>query len=153
NAGFRAVVSTSLRWPRRLEPVRANRAPSSVSEVDLAPEPEQVGSAAENATRVDEDGRSVGRVLPVEIEFDPAVRVPVDAQVDHPDVVGPERTVGEAVLEDDIPQIELAVADVRLDSARPPFAFERPERPHGHDSRPTLDLLARDEVAQHGVES
>src|SRR5262249_25414054 len=67
--------------------------------------------------------------------------------------VGPEVAVGESVLEDDIPQVELAIANERLDRAGPPFAAERPKRPQWHDGRPTLDFLTGNEVAHHGVET
>src|SRR5262249_35869972 len=123
-----------------------------VSEVELASEPEQVGATAEDALRINENRRAIRRVLPVDVELDPAVGVPVDAKVDHADVVGPELAVGEAILEYDIPQVELAIANERPDRARTPFAAERPKRPQGHDGRPTLDFLAGNEVAQHGVE-
>src|SRR5512135_3704384 len=123
-----------------------------LSEVDVAADPEQVGAAAEDALRlVDEDRRPERRVLPVEVELDPAVGVPVDAEVDHRDVVGPEAAVGEVVFEEDIPQVELAIADERLDGARAPFPTNEAERPQGHDCRPTLDVFAGHEVGERDV--
>jgi hypothetical protein len=68
----------------------------SASEVELTPDPEQVGGTAEKAfCLVDQHRRPERSMLPVDVELDPAVGVPVDAEVDHVDVVGPQVAVGE----------------------------------------------------------
>src|SRR5262249_5165608 len=52
-----------------------------------------------------------------------------------------------------IPQIELAVANERLNRARTPFAAQGAERPQRHDGRAALDLFAGHEVRERGVEA
>src|SRR4029077_19357603 len=111
--------------PRRRAPCRTGR--SSI--VKLSADPEEVVVAAVEVFRgVEEDGRPVGRVLPVEVDLDVAGEIPVQAHVDQVDAPGPAVRVGDAGREDRLPQAELAVAREYFEGPRPPRAVGRIER-------------------------
>src|SRR5262249_21297475 len=82
-------------------------APGS-SEVDLGANPEEVvrplRAAVAGEHRVAEHG-----VLPVEVDLDELVEVPVAPDVHQPGAVGPESRVGQALREDPGIEEEIAV--------------------------------------------
>src|SRR5262249_52181543 len=88
------------------------------SEVELEPRPEQVvrrhecGTAARAAPGEDRCGKD--GVLPIKVNLHELVQVPVEADVDQLDAVGPEVGIGQAGGEDLVAEAHLAVPDVGL---------------------------------------
>src|SRR6202008_2340706 len=79
------------------------------SEEDLSADPEQVVRLPE-VIAGGEDRAAKRDVLPVEVDLDELVHVPVQADVDLLDVIGPQVRVGQAGGEDPGIDVELAIA-------------------------------------------
>src|SRR4051812_32174087 len=84
------------------------------SEVELEPEPEQVAGLLERAGPVDDRIAEDG-LLPVEVDLGVLVQVPVEAEVGHEDVVGPEVGIGESGPEDVPAEVDRGEPGGRLD--------------------------------------
>src|SRR2546423_1529656 len=90
--------------------------PLQRSEENLGANPEQVAGTPERTVGgghgTVEDG-----VLPVEVDLDELVEIPVDAGVNQLGVIGPQVRVGQAGGEDPGVEVELAIAGGHLPGA------------------------------------
>jgi hypothetical protein len=110
------------------------------SEVDLEPQPVQVVRLLEPAG-VEEDGDAENRVLPVEVDLDELVEIPVEADIDYLGMVGPEVRVGQAAGEDRLAQRQVAVSGRDLEGPQAEMARVQVEGAQGIDQRPVADRL------------
>src|SRR5262249_17767982 len=97
-------------------------------------------------TPVGEDGAAKEGVLPVEVDLDEFVEIPVEADVDHLGVIGPEVRVGQVAGEDLAAQSEIAEAGSQLEGPQTEMARAEVEGPERVDQRPVADRLTSHEV-------
>src|ERR1700678_3830026 len=96
------------------------------SEVELNPQPVEVVRLL-GVPRVVEDGVAEHGVLPVEVDLDESVEIPVEANIDHLGLIGPEGRVGQAASEDLPAQLEFAEAGRDLEGSQAEMAFAEVE--------------------------
>src|SRR5207302_4616564 len=114
--------------------------------VELGPDPEQVVRLPE-ATRAGEDGAAEHGVLPVEVDFDELVEVPVAANVNQLGVIGPEVRVGQAGGEDPGIEVEPAIAGGQFPGAEAEAALAQIKGAQRLDVGAVADRLAGEKVA------
>src|SRR5262245_45350606 len=117
------------------------------SEVELHPQPVQV-THRRPAPGVDvvDHGAIENGTLPVEINLNRFVEVPVQASVDHLGVIGPEVWIRKTGGEDTAIQLDRAVARRHLERAEAEAAVPQIKAAEGFDKGAVADRLARENV-------
>src|SRR5208283_4838239 len=87
-------------------------------------------------------------MLPVEVELDVPVEIPVEAQVGHVESIRPEVGVGQAPAEDLIADLKVAVAELELDGTRPELPVSQVEGMERLDQSALLERFSRQDIAQ-----
>ena len=130
--------------------IRSWQCPPFDLEIDLTAHPEEVVVLAmKPRVGIQEHflAAEVG-VLPIHVPFDVLIEIPVESNLGHVSIRRPIVGVGESVLEDILTEVELAVAEVRLDGSWSPEMLAAVEGMKRNNRFPPVDLLARDEITR-----
>src|SRR5579864_6606020 len=114
-------------------------------EVELRTQPEQVVDRLESP-RCGENGLAKHRTLPVEVNLEVAIQVPVESHVYELDVVGPEVGIGEAAREDLLAHVEFAVAGLDLECPCAEAALAEVEGVQRFDEAEPFALLSGQDI-------
>src|SRR5262249_24793004 len=121
---------------------------SGGSQVGHDAEPEEVAGALKARAGPVIDRLGVHRVFPVEVELHELVEVPVEADIDHFDLVGPEIGVGQSAGEHLLAEGQFAEAGVDLEGAEPALSAAKVEGMDRVDERGSLARLAGEQISR-----